>query len=139
MTLPDLSSECIFTTQRSSGPGGQHVNKTETKVELRFNISTSQLLNNNQRYTLMGKLSGKLVDENTTLIITSQVTRSQLKNKNITIRKLHELFESLLEPEIERIPTRPTRASKEKRLWSKKKYSKLKAQRGNLRNRLPEE
>ena len=130
----DLSSEFEFATSRSSGPGGQNVNKTETKVEVRFNIQLSQLLSENQKALLLTKLSKKLVDGQT-LIATCQETRSQLKNKIIVINKLNTLIEKQLVPKILRVPTKPTKESKEKRILEKKQSGSIKAMRGNLRNK----
>ncbi len=137
--LTDLSSECIFATSRSSGPGGQNVNKTETKVELRFNIDDSQLLSSVQKNVLVAKLAGKLVDNDTTILITSQASRSQLQNKIKAINKLHELISRLLLPEAPRKPTKPTKASKEKRIAEKKQTGDIKSMRGNLKNKELEE
>ena len=75
-----LISECAFATSRSSGPGGQNVNKTETRVELRFNIQTSKLLSTVQKQKLLERLKYRLADNETSLILTAQDTRSQLKN-----------------------------------------------------------
>ncbi len=130
----DLSSEFEITTLRSSGPGGQHVNKTETKVEVRFNILLSQLLNESQKAILLKKLSNKLADDQI-IIITCQETRSQLKNKIIAVDKLNHLVEKLLVPDIPRVPTKPTKESKEKRLVEKKQSASIKAMRGNLKNK----
>lgn len=137
--LTDLSSECIFATSRSSGPGGQNVNKTETKVELRFNIDDSQLLSSVQKNVLVAKLAGKLVDNDTTILITSQAFRSQLQNKIKAINKLHELISRLLTPEVPRKPTKPTKTSKEKRIAEKKQTGDIKSMRGNLKNKELEE
>ena len=131
----DLSSECIFSTSRSSGPGGQHVNKTETKVELRFNIVDSALLTSSQKKLIINNLGNKLIENNTTILLTTQETRSQAKNKTLVIKKLHDMiYEALIQDE-PRIPTKPTKASKEKRISTKKTSGELKAMRGNLKNR----
>jgi len=139
LTIPDLTSECIFATSRSSGPGGQHVNKTETKVELRFNIQQSQLLTQDQKLILVTKLGENLVENGTTVLITSQESRSQLTNKQTAVNKLHLLVETTLKPEIPRKATKPTKASREKRIAGKKQVGVLKAMRGNLKNKEPEE
>lgn len=131
----DLSSECIFATSRSSGPGGQHVNKTETKVELRFNILDSVLLTSAQKKLIINNLGNKLIENNSTILLTAQETRSQAKNKTLVIKKLHDLINEALVQEEPRIPTRPTKASREKRISTKKTSGEIKAMRGNLKNR----
>jgi ribosome-associated protein len=133
--LPDLTSECTFTTLRSSGPGGQHVNKTETKVELRFNVIGSHLLTDFQKNKIITKLADKLIENQTTISITCQESRSQLKNKTIGLKKLHEMLSALIKPEKPRIPTKPSQESKEKRIEQKKLSGQLKNLRGNLKNK----
>ena len=76
----DLSSECIFAASRSSGPGGQNINKVNTKVELRFNITDSKILNDSEKELLLEKLASRINQEGL-LILSSQSERSQLKNK----------------------------------------------------------
>jgi len=133
--IPDLTNECNFTTSRSSGPGGQHVNKTETKVELRFNIINSSLLNAYQKEIILKNLGSKLIDNASTISIICQETRSQLKNKAICIKKLKALIEDSLTDETPRIPTKPPQSSTEKRITSKKISGELKTMRGNLKNK----
>lgn len=133
--IPDLTSECVFTTSRSSGPGGQHVNKTETKVELRFNIADSALLSATQKTTILNQIGTKLIDSGKSVSITVQVTRSQLKNKTIAIRKLHDVLADALQEDEPRIPTRPTKESVAKRKSLKKSVGFKKALRGNLKSR----
>lgn len=133
--IPDLTSECVFTTSRSSGPGGQHVNKTETKVELRFNIADSALLSATQKTTILNQIGTKLIDSGKSVSITVQVTRSQLKNKTIAIRKLHDVLADALQEDEPRIPTRPTKESVAKRKSLKKSVGLKKALRGNLKSR----
>lgn len=129
--IPDLSSEFLFRTSRSSGPGGQHVNKVDSRVELRFNIENSQLLTDQQKEILQQKLGNKLTTEGD-LIVVSQKERSQLRNKEITIEKLYALFAKALQPVKRRKATRPTRTSVEKRITSKKQTGEKKKWRGKI-------
>jgi ribosome-associated protein len=124
----NLISEVIFTASRSAGPGGQNVNKVNTRVELRFNIDTSQLLTEKEKATLHLKLISKLTNEGE-LIISSQTERSQLKNKERTIEKFYALLAKALTPVKKRIPTKATTASKLKRLESKRLLSLKKSRR----------
>lgn len=129
--IPDLSGEFSFRTSRSSGPGGQHVNKVDSRVELRFNIENSQLLTDQQKEILQEKLANKLTTEGD-LIVVSQKERSQLRNKEITIEKLYALFAKALRPVKKRRATRPTRTSVEKRITSKKQTGEKKKRRGKI-------
>lgn len=124
----DFSSELSFKTSRSSGPGGQHVNKTSTKVELRFDVKNSNLLSLEEKDLVFQKLANR-ISQDGILIITSQESRSQLENKEITINKFNLLITKALTPEKKRKATRPTKASKERRLGTKRVQSKKKQNR----------
>jgi ribosome-associated protein len=131
MVLKDLHDEFIFNASRSSGAGGQNVNKVNTKVELRFNIAQSQILSVEEKEILLQKLANKLT-ETGYLIIVSQTERSQLKNKEKSIAKFYALIEKALTPRKKRKPTKPTKASKAKRLDSKRIISEKKNSRKNI-------
>lgn len=123
-----FESEILFSASRSSGPGGQNVNKVSTKVELRFNIPNSNLLSDTEKEILLEKLKNKINNEGD-LILVSQEGRSQLKNKEKVLEKFYELIEKTLTPPKKRKPTKPTQASKKKRLEGKKLVSEKKSQR----------
>jgi len=80
-----LEDECVFNATRSSGPGGQHVNKVNTKIELRFDVNKSTRLSDEEKQTIITRLTQK-ISEDGTLIITAQDSRSQLKNKQTAIK-----------------------------------------------------
>jgi ribosome-associated protein len=131
--LNDISAipferELIFTSSRSSGPGGQHVNKVSSKVELRFNIPASGLLTDDQKQILLGRLKNRITADGD-LILVSQESRSQLKNKQIVLEKFYNIIEKALKPVKKRISTRPTRSAKEKRLEMKRKLADKKDKR----------
>lgn len=128
LNIPDLSSEFIFQASRSSGPGGQNVNKVNSKIELRFNIQDSSVLTDNQKEILLAKLSAKISSDGF-LIVISQRDRSQLVNKEDAIRKIYELIEKALRPVKHRKSTRPTRSSVEKRLTEKRIKADIKQNR----------
>ena len=124
----NFESEFIFSTSRSSGPGGQHVNKTETKVELRFHIPSSEILMDKEKDRLLRELANRINTEGD-LIISSQEHKSQAKNKEETIEKFYELIAGALKPKKKRKRTRPSKAARERRLNEKKMQSEKKQQR----------
>ncbi len=121
----DLISEASFSASRSSGPGGQNVNKVNTRIELRFNINSSLLLNEREKAVLRKTLKSKL-NSDCDLIICSQTERSQFKNKEKAIERFYSLIGKALVPRKKRIPTKPTLGSTIKRLETKKTRSKKK-------------
>ena len=131
LSVPDLSSEFIFQASRSSGPGGQNVNKVNSKIELRFNIQNSSVLTDNQKEILLSKLAAKISLDGF-LIVVSQRDRSQLVNKEDAIRKTYELIAKALRPVKRRKSTRPTRSSVEKRLTGKRIKADIKQNRQKL-------
>ena len=128
----ELIKEVTFSTSRSSGAGGQNVNKVNTKVELRFNITYSQCLTDEQKDMIYARLAGR-INTKGELVITSQDERSQLQNKENVIRKFVTLIEKAITPVKKRRKTKPSKASKEKRLESKKLKSEKKNSRKNIR------
>lgn len=131
LNIPDLSAEFIFQTSRSSGPGGQNVNKVNSKVELRFRISDSLLLSDGQKEILMAKLANKINLEGF-LVVVSQRDRSQLANKEDVIRKTYEMLAKALKPVKPRKNTKPSRSSIEKRLNEKRIKGEIKQNRQKI-------
>ena len=121
----NLEDELIFTSSRSSGPGGQNVNKVSTKVELRFNVIKSMRLSDSEKELVSEKLRKK-INRDGELILISQSERSQLKNKKKVIEKFYILLSKALSVRSKRIPTKPTGSSKEKRLEGKRRRSVVK-------------
>ncbi|MCC2545988.1 aminoacyl-tRNA hydrolase [Hymenobacter sp. BT175] len=127
----DFLPELQFQTSRSSGPGGQNVNKVESRVELRFSVPNSQLLTEEQKQVLLEKLASRLTTENELLVV-AQEDRSQLRNREIVLRKFHDLLLKALHKPKARKATRPSKGAVRKRLESKKKQGEKKANRGRL-------
>ena len=126
--IPDLYSELQFQTARSSGPGGQNVNKVESKVELRFHVANSQLLTEEQKEVLLTKLAKQLTSEGY-LLVTAQEDRSQLRNKETAIQKFYDLLKRAFHKPKARKATRPSAGAVRERLTAKKKHSEKKANR----------
>jgi len=131
VNIPDLSPEFQFLTSRSSGPGGQNVNKVNSKVELRIDIQNSLLLTDDQKEILLVKLATKITSEGI-LSVVSQRDRSQLANKEDAIEKLYLLISKALKPVIRRKKTKPTKGSVERRLTTKRIKSEIKQNRQKL-------
>jgi ribosome-associated protein len=124
-TVSIPASELEFKFSRSGGPGGQHVNKTETRVEVVFDVASSPSLTDAQRRRIMRRLANR-IDSNGMLHVTSQATRSQLENRERAIEKLATLLEHALRRPKKRKPTRPSHAAQERRLEEKKRRSEIK-------------
>lgn len=129
--IPDLSSEFQFLTSRSSGPGGQNVNKVNSKVELRFDIQKSILLSDEQKEILQAKLATKISVEGI-LSVVSQIDRSQLANKEDAIKKFYILLSKALQPVKRRKRTKPSLGSVEKRLTGKRIKAEIKQNRQKI-------
>jgi ribosome-associated protein len=126
--LKDLSPEFEFFTSKSGGPGGQNVNKVNSKVELRFNLFESKLLTEEEKETIFRKLYHHISNQGI-LSVVSQTERSQLDNKEVAIQKFYQWIELALKPQKPRKRTRPTKASVEKRLADKQQISDKKESR----------
>lgn len=123
-----ILKEVEYKAVRSSGPGGQHANKTATKVELSFNISNSEGLTDDEKSQIQKKLEGR-INKDGFLKMSSEDSRSQAANKEmVTGNFLTEIKEALKKPK-KRKKTKPTKASKIKRLKEKRKKSEVKANR----------
>ncbi len=125
---PGLKAEVKYRTSRSSGAGGQHVNKVSTKVELLFDVDGSEVLAEEQKAIIRNKLKNR-ISKDGWLSLSCDETRSQAKNKEIVFERFMSLINEVLKPEKKRKPTKPPKASKEKRLKEKKKISEKKDQR----------
>ncbi|MBW6478033.1 MAG: aminoacyl-tRNA hydrolase [Bacteroidales bacterium] len=132
MLSPDiingLLSELSFRASRSSGAGGQHVNKVSSRVELRFDVAGSSWLTDIQKSRIQEKLTSRITGQGE-LIIVSEKSRSQHQNKEDCIERFLELLHQALKPEKKRVPTRPSKSSRLKRLEKKKQHSFKKEQR----------
>jgi len=126
-----LISEVTFKAVRSSGAGGQNVNKVASKVILSFDLALSKSLSEEEKLLLKVKLTTKLSQENI-LSITSQEERSQIKNKEIVIKKFLKIIENGLKLDTPRKVIKIPRSVKEKRLHAKKVMSVLKQNRKKL-------
>ena len=126
LAIPD--SELDVRASRSSGAGGQHVNKTSSRIELFWNVETSSVLSDDQRSLLKERLASRLSSDGSIRVVASE-TRSQYRNRERAETRLAELIRAALKPRKKRKQTRRPRAADEARLASKKLHSKKKRER----------
>lgn len=117
-----ISHELEFSTSRSSGPGGQNVNKVNSKVSLRWNVKQSLILTTDEKEVLLQKLASRLTVDGV-LLLTSQEKRSQLQNKEEVLLKLEDILKKAFAKKKKRKPTKPSKSSMQSRLDKKKKHS----------------
>jgi ribosome-associated protein len=120
-----VSPELTFTTSRSSGPGGQNVNKVNSKVTVTFDVQNSQILSPEEKEVILTKLRSRITTEGV-LMVAAQEKRSQLQNKEVVLLKLDKLLQKAFEVKKPRKPTRPGKAAKEKRIKQKRQQSEKK-------------
>lgn len=126
-----LGKELVINTSRSSGPGGQNVNKVNTKVTIRWDIGNSTVLTPDEKEVLLNKLSAKLsIDQ--VLIVSSQETRSQVKNKIEVLMKVERIISKAFEKKKMRKATKPTKQAVKNRIESKKQQAEKKQWRKKL-------
>ena len=126
VTIP--MTELQFHFSRSGGPGGQHVNRTATQVELTFDVQRSASLDESQRARVLNKLKSA-IDSRGVLRLACQATRSQSRNRAEVIERFQRLLRQALHVPKPRRPTRPGRAATERRLQAKRRAGLLKQER----------
>ena len=127
LTIP--LSELGFRFARSSGPGGQHANRSATRVELLFDVAGSSSLTEAQRERALKALA-PYIDSDGVLHLISQTFRSQFRNREEAVERFQTLMRRAMKVPKRRRPTRPSRAARERRLASKRRRSEIKRQRG---------
>lgn len=124
--------ELSFRFARGGGPGGQHANRSATQVELLFDVANSPSLNETQRRRVLRKLETR-IDKEGILHLVSQETRSQYRNREEVVERFQELMGDALHVPKKRVPTRPSRAARERRLKEKRHRSQKKRRRRPVR------
>jgi len=123
--VSDILNELSFSASRSSGPGGQNVNKVNTKITLKWDVAHSLLITLEQKELLLKKLAPRLT-ANGVLMLSVQDKRSQLQNKEEAIFKLDKLLEAAFKQKKIRKASKPSMAAKKKRVEKKRKHSEKK-------------
>jgi ribosome-associated protein len=124
--VPD--SELEIRATRAGGPGGQHVNKASTRVEVVWDVAASPSVKADQRALLLERLASRL-DGRGRLRVVSDAHRSQLRNREAALARLRAIVTAALAPRKRRVPTRPTAASRERRLAQKRRRGEQKRER----------
>lgn len=124
----DFLSELTFQSSRSGGKGGQNVNKVETRVEARWHVANSQLINQEQKDRILLKLA-KQISKDGFLMVQCSDTRSQLENKSIAIERIHNIVSKAMHVSKKRKATKTPKSAVEKRLTGKKINAEKKANR----------
>lgn len=125
LVVPGAELSELFS--RSSGPGGQHVNTSDTRVQLSLDLGSTTVLTNEQRERALHQLSSKL--SSTVLTVSSEEQRSQLRNRNAARQRLAELLREALAPPVERRATKPSRNSRRRRVRAERRRSEIKRNR----------
>jgi len=133
--IADIAQELNWKTSRSSGKGGQNVNKVETKVELLWDFNASTLLSDAQKTKITERLTNAINKEGQ-LSVTCETSRSQLKNKELAIKKLNTLLQKAFAEKKKRLATKPSKSSIERKLVAKKNRGTIKSARKKVK---PEE
>jgi len=126
-----FENECVFRTSRSSGKGGQNVNKTETKVGLWFDVAASTLFDDEEKVRILSKLATAITDDGF-LQLNCDEQRSQLQNKQLVIERAIRMLEKALIVAKPRKKVKPSKAMVEKRLEDKRRTSLKKSERSGL-------
>lgn len=124
LAIPEHELEVSFA--RSGGPGGQHVNTSATKVELRFDVDASESLDDEQKAAIRAHLGNRMTADGV-LVLTASEHRSQTRNRQAVVGRFANLLAEALRPRKRRKPTRPSRAAKRRRLEAKRRHSEKKA------------
>ena len=125
ITADLLAPELVFTTSRSSGPGGQNVNKVNSKVTLEWDVTNSRVLTEEEKAFLSDKLASRMTREGI-VQITSQESRSQIANKDLAVQKFDDLLAKAFVKKKVRKATKPSKTAKQQRLKKKKVVSEKK-------------
>ncbi|MGD9548826.1 MAG: alternative ribosome rescue aminoacyl-tRNA hydrolase ArfB [Candidatus Krumholzibacteriia bacterium] len=131
VTIP--GGELEITASRSSGPGGQHVNTSDTRIQVRWNVAESVALGEVQRRRVMSALASRLTNDGD-LLVACDTHRSQRRNRDEALQRLAALVRQALVPPRPRKKTRPSAEARRKRLESKRKRSLIKQERGRKFN-----
>ena len=126
-----LNRELEFTASRSEGPGGQNVNKVNSKITLRWDTANSLIISEDEKRIIKERLSSFLTKDGI-LMLSAQDKRSQLQNKEAVMEKLDALLAKAFEVKKRRKPTKPSKSAKAERLKKKKLVSEKKKWRGNI-------